>query len=377
MPFFVDLPTEILDIIIQLLPLKDALNTCLVCRHLKFISSSHIYKSFEANLKSLESFHNTIKKRNSLGQYVKSINVIDLTLLGSHILSVLISLLSRTPNLQQLAICGIPYLVDRLKQLLERQKFSLPFLKTFRVFSSGHNIWAIIDIFGIKDRFPQLSQLSLHRHYCEGFKVELSASSFPLKHVTLAECDLNTESVCDLIKRCECLRSFRYFTCGLLQLKEDFLPLDIQEIGAALELHEASLEEIVFEIYTPHYLERRRGNPGYERRPKFESFAGFSALKRQGMDLDATSAQISLPPSLHSISITNCKNAKECPIVLLRIMEKFSVKSIQVDDARTALSCHSWQKPEQQIVLSPWNKRLSDELEVSNISDHCLPWTQA
>lgn len=84
--------------------------------------------------------------------------------------------------------------------------------------------------------------------------------------------------------------------------------------------------------------------------PTFEYFAGSSALKRHGLHLDTT-APISLPPSLHSISIINCRYAKQDPIMLRRVIEECSVKSIQSivhgphrwsahDGALSSISCY-------------------------------------
>jgi hypothetical protein len=47
MPFLINLPTEVLDIIIQLLPLRDTLSVCLVSQQLKVLSTPYIYKLFK------------------------------------------------------------------------------------------------------------------------------------------------------------------------------------------------------------------------------------------------------------------------------------------------------------------------------------------
>jgi hypothetical protein len=376
MSFLIDLPTEVLDIIIQLLPLRDALSVCLVSQRLKVLSTPHIYKSFERSRgenhskERLQCFQNTIKERN-LNQYVKSIHFY----LEQYSHLTLISLLSQTPKLEQLAISGARVLVDWLMELLERQELSLPHLKTFRLSQSSGNVLGIIN------RFQQLSELSLHNHFCCGFKIGLSASSLPFERVTLDGCDFDTESVCNLIKSCKHLTSFRYFPS---RPELEFLPPDVKEISAALVLHKASLEEIVVQNYSPSYPKRRMGWSRFEKTPTFGSFAGFSALKRLGLDLDTIPAQISLPPSLHSISITNCCGAKQSPTMLRRIIEEFPVKCIQVDYVWTAELVHSWRIPELHIFLSgsgrdEWDEwdawdELLDELEISL---HRLPWTKA
>jgi hypothetical protein len=149
----------------------------------------------------------------------------------------------------------------------------------------------------------------------------------------------------------------------------------VKEIRAALVLHKASLEEIVFENFSPSYLKGRMVESRFEKTPTFGSFAGFSALKRLGLDLDTIPALISLPPSLHSISITNCHRAKRSTTVLRRrIIEELSVKCIQFDCPWTAELVHSWRIPELRIFLSgsEWEEWLFDELE---ILVRRLPWT--
>lgn len=368
MSSLIDLPTEVLDIIIQLLPLSDALSVCLVSQRLKVLSTPHIYRSFERSWgenhskERLQCFQNTIKERN-LNQYVKSIHFY----LEQDAHLTLISLLSQTPKLEQLAISGARVLVDRLMELLEGQELSLPHLRTFRLSRSSGNVLGIIN------RFQRLSELSLHNHFCCGFKIGLSASSLPFKRVTLDGCDFDTESICDLIKSCKHLTSFRYFL-SKPGLGLESLPPDVKEIRAALVLHKASLEEIVFENFSPSYLKERMVESRFEKAPTFGSFAGFSALKRLGLDLDTIPAQISLPPSLHSISITNCYLAKQSATVLRRIIEELSVKCIQVDGPWTAELVHSWRIPELRIFLSgsEWDEWLFDELE---ILVRRLPWT--
>jgi hypothetical protein len=64
----------------------------------------------------------------------------------------------------------------------------------------------------------------------------------------------------------------------------------VKEIRAALVLHKASLEEIVFENFSPSYLKERMVESRFEKMPTFGYFAGFSALKRLGLDLDTIPA---------------------------------------------------------------------------------------
>jgi hypothetical protein len=71
--------------------------------------------------------------------------------------------------------------------------------------------------------------------------------------VTLDGCDFDTKSICNLIKGCKHLTSFQYFL-SKLGLGLESLPPDVKEIRAALVLHKASLEEIIFENYSPSYL---------------------------------------------------------------------------------------------------------------------------
>jgi hypothetical protein len=111
------------------------------------------------------------------------------------------------------------------------------------------------------------------------------------------------------------------------------------------------------------------------RYPRFESFAGFSALKRLGLDFDTIPAQIPLVPSSHSISITNCSGAKQSPTVLRRIIEELSVKCIQVDCARTAELLYSWRSPKEQIYLVGLGG-YAGSLTNFEILLHRLPWTR-
>jgi hypothetical protein len=95
-------------------------------------------------------------------------------------------LLSQAPNIQQFAIYGHPDLLPALKRPLFSGDLPLQRLRAFQCVNCGPEIWEIIP------HFPRLSWLSLRNHSCGLSTLQLQASSLPIKHILLEECNLGS-----------------------------------------------------------------------------------------------------------------------------------------------------------------------------------------
>jgi hypothetical protein len=96
------------------------------------------------------------------------------------------SLLSQAPNIHQFAIRGHPDLLPALKRPLFSGDLPLQRLRAFQCVNCGPEIWEIIP------HFPRLSWLSLRNHSCGLSTLQLQASSLPIKHILLEECNLGS-----------------------------------------------------------------------------------------------------------------------------------------------------------------------------------------
>jgi hypothetical protein len=133
----------------------------------------------------------TIKKRN-LGKYVILIHF-DVELDDGHFIKprILPSLLSQTPELKQLEYPDRRGIVGQPEELLERQRLSLPHLKTLRVFWVSRSSDKVL---GNVSRSRQLSVSPRQDHYCHGSKIGLSAPSLRSERVTFDRCPVDPKA---------------------------------------------------------------------------------------------------------------------------------------------------------------------------------------
>lgn len=245
-----DLRPEILMIILRMLPPEALLGACYVlCLHAAALP--FLYSSFKGSSDPKRTIHRlrlflaSIAKDKALGGYVKSIIVDEINREDEALMG---RVLSRTPNIKQLAIPGH---LHWLKESIETGKLSLPHLQAFRSVNCEPEIWHVVS------HFPQLSRLSLRNYSYSlaewswpslpnySYIRHVPISSLPIEHITLEDCDLFSDDICTLIKGCKRLESFRY----LLPLGQFPPPLDVTGIYKALILHKTTLEELDVELY--------------------------------------------------------------------------------------------------------------------------------
>ena len=264
-------------------------------------------------MRRLQSFLEVIAQYR-LGKHVKSILLDGIDNNSSEIValpSLTAQLLSQATNIQQLAIPGHSSLLSSLRDLPPHH------LQSLRCVNCGSELWKTVN------HFPRLSQLSVQNYFSGRSTVELSESSLPIKRLLLDGSNLDSKALCAIIRSCKRLVSFKYLHPLPDQELLRRVPLNAQEIHEAFLVHKKTLEEIVVEDYFTRVE--------YSETPKFGSFKEFIALQKLGVECNAFSMQVSLPPSLHSIAIKHC-NSVEAMGVLLHLGKHSSVKAIQFDD---------------------------------------------
>lgn len=301
--------------IFQSLPFSAILSTCLVSRYLHATSLSFLVASFHVECKTslfrrrLQSFLETIIKNNA-GQYVKSVSFDRIEEIlpyeSVYLYKFLPQLSPQVPNIRQLAISGDFYFLSMLSD------FPFQHLEELYCVQSGPAIWKIIHL------FPRLSLLSLRKHYCD--TVQLSALNLPIKQILLDECNLNTESLCMIIRSCKCLVSFQYLHPLSFPIFRTPIPLNSRDIHAALLTHKESLEELVVEVC--------KNSVAYDNTPRFGSFEDFPVLHKLGVECNTLGTQIPLPPSMRSIVIRRCDPA-EAPNIIFYFGRHPTVEVIQ------------------------------------------------
>jgi hypothetical protein len=298
-------------VIFQALPPPSFISTSLVSKHIYSVCLRFLYASFKGScnnkqtLERFQSFLNTITRDRTLGRYVKSVIIdeIDDSRDIAALRSMAVQLLSQASNLQRLAIAGDRVLLFWLKKSLLSDDLCLQRLQEFRCVNCGPEIWHVIH------HFPRLSRLSLKSHSFDPSTIQLPPSSLPIEHISLEGCDLGCRAICDVIRSCKRLLSFRYrHSSACRDPSVPTIPLNAQNIYEPLLIHKDHLEELVLED-----LENRIA---YCETPKFGSFGDFAALHRLGLECNTLSVQASLPPSLRSIAIRHCGSFEAADVLL-------------------------------------------------------------
>ncbi|BCS01455.1 uncharacterized protein AKAW2_51796S [Aspergillus luchuensis] len=291
-----DLPLKILTMIFQILPFSAILSTCLVSRYLHAASLPFLVSSFHVECKTLrfqrrlQSFLETII-RNNAGQYVKSVSfdrieeILPREFIYLH--KFLPQLSPQLPNIRQLAISGDFYFLSMLSD------FPFQHLEELHCVESGPAIWRIIHL------LPRLSLLSLRKHYCN--TLQLPATNLPIKRILLDECNLDTESLCMIIRSCKYLVSLQYHHPLSCPIFGTSIPLNSRNIHTALLIHKQSLKELI--------VEDCENNVAQNETPKYGSFEDFPALNKLGVECNALDTQLPLPPSVRSVVIRRCDSA--------------------------------------------------------------------
>jgi hypothetical protein len=329
-----DLPTEILEMILEKLPAASILyRLCCVSWRFQILSTPLLYKSFTSVSDSttpdrFRLFSETIMKNPTYGKHVKSIQIENAEW-TFELRELLLPLLSNTPNIHHLTIPEYVDCLTKLRDPLEQGRLSLPYLHDFH-FSANEFTCRPTQLWEFIKPFPKLSQLSMESCWYRQIESSPSHPSLSLQHITLKKCYLNNDSVRTLILGCQCLKTFRYLwpeSCWLV----DESHFNAQQIYQALLSHRDSLEEVHIEL--PYYPHQR-----FDETPKFGSFQEFSALERLGVDKTALSAKPSLPPSLSTL-IIRCSYERDPVDLFENIVADVTLTSlncIQLDDGFAA-----------------------------------------
>ncbi|KAF3405478.1 hypothetical protein DPV78_003458 [Talaromyces pinophilus] len=387
MPELLDLPNEILRLIWRELPLSALLETSVVSNRIHESSLPYICQTFqqssslERTRKRLRNFFQVLKKYPFVRPQVRSIIIDDMLSDQSMrmLRSLIIPLLSFTPNLQQLAIPGSLETLSSLPPALKNGTVSLQSLQELRcVYCYPKKIWEMLSF------FPQLCSLSLKNLRSDESLLQLSTASLPIQTIILELCDFNSTAICALIKSCKRLKSFQYFQyVGLSQERDPSLMnwntgmpyLDVGEIHKALLLHKNSLEELVIQGHD-------YGMP-YERIPKFGSFEDFTSLISLGVDYYNISQKLPLPPALNSVALRQCSKKEggstaEVRLVTVHLGMHPSLKNISIDDIGSCLFFRRQQegghlRNEIQLHI-PFYYPSYSEFDSSNVVTHPLRW---
>lgn len=376
MPGILDLPNELLPLIWRELPLPALISTCPVSHRIHESSLPYLCRAFQKSSfpkhtrERLRHFFQLIKNYPFVRPQVTSIITDDMCddLSIKTLRSLIVPLLSFTPNLRKLAIPGNRKLLSSLHTAIQKGTVSLESLQELRCVECDPKIWQILGY------LPQLRLLSLKNLRLDELILQLPAASLSIQTIMFEECDFNSKAICAVIQSCKRLTSFQYLRSRQQPSSfADYIPwdpcLDVRKIHEALLLHKDSLEELV--IQDDDY-----GKP-YDQIPKFGSFEDFTSLTKLGVDYYNISLELSLPPALNSVAVRQCSRLEDDSLaeVLLYLGKHAFLKSISIDNM---LACYIFRQDGHlrkaiQIHVPPQFASLEGGF-ASNMVAHPLPW---